>query len=261
MLDILLAWFEGIGKRTLRFLGNMGGITLMFYRAFINIFLPPFGIKRTFKQMLVFGVESIPVVALTAVFTGMVLALQTTYEISKFGAENYIGGVVGLSMTRELGPVLTSLIVAGRVGASIAAEIGTMKVTEQIDALETLAMNPIRYLVVPRLIAGITMLPLLCALADFIGIGGGFAVSVYTYDIPSRFYMDSFKDIVGAYDLFVGLLKTIVFGAIIACVACYYGFKTSGGAEGVGRATTIAVVSSCIIILLADVLLTALFVG
>ncbi|MGQ9706132.1 MAG: MlaE family ABC transporter permease [bacterium] len=258
---ILIIWFEEIGKRTLRFLSDLGGIAIMFYKAFVNIFIPPFGFRRTIKQMLVFGVESTPVVALTALFTGMVLTLQTTYEISKFGAQIYIGGVVGLSMTRELGPVLTSLMIAGRVGASIAAEIGTMRVTEQIDALETLAMNPIRYLVVPRFISGISMLPLLNAMADFIGIGGGLMVYVYRYDIPSRFYLNSLKDMVAPYDLFVGIFKTVVFGAIIASVACYYGFRARGGAEGVGRATTIAVVYSCIIILLADVFLTALFVG
>jgi phospholipid/cholesterol/gamma-HCH transport system permease protein len=260
IVEILIAWFEEIGKRTLKFLGDLGGIAIMFCKAFINIFIPPFGFRRTLKQMLVFGVESTPVVALTALFTGMVLTLQTTYEISKFGAQTYIGGVVGLSMTRELGPVLTSLMIAGRVGASIAAEIGTMRVTEQIDALETLAMNPIRYLVVPRFIAGISMLPLLNAMADFIGIGGGLMVATTTFGIPSRFYLRSLKDMVAPYDLFVGILKTIVFGAIIASVACYYGFKTRGGAEGVGRATTVAVVYSCIIILLADVLLTALFI-
>jgi len=250
---------ELVGGKVLRALESTGGIAIMFWKAFYNIFVPPLEVKRSFQQMVRVGVESVPVVLLTAIFTGMVLTLQTTYQIAKFGAESYIGGVVGLSMTRELAPVLTGLMVAGRVGASIAAELGTMSVTEQIDALQTLATNPIRYLVTPRLVACLLMMPVLTAIADAIGIMGSYAVAVYHLGIPGSAYMKTLSMIVGSYDVLTGLAKTVIFGGIIASVSCYYGFKTRGGAEGVGRSTTTSVVSSCIIILLSDVLLTALF--
>lgn len=250
---------ERVGRRIIGGFESAGGIAIMFWRAFYNIFLPPFEIKRSFQQMVRVGVESVPVVLLTAIFTGMVLTLQTTYQIAKFGAETYIGGVVGLSMTRELVPVLTGLMVAGRVGASIAAELGTMSVTEQIDALKTLATNPIRYLVTPRLVACLIMLPVLTAVADTVGIAGSYLVAVFHLGIPGGAYMKTLSMIVESFDVLTGLAKTIIFGGIIASVSCYYGFHTRGGAEGVGRSTTTSVVSSCITILLADVLLTALF--
>jgi phospholipid/cholesterol/gamma-HCH transport system permease protein len=252
-------FFGGLGQRILLLLERIGGISVLFAKAFINIFIPPFNFKRIFSQMLIMGVQSVPVVLLTAIFTGMVLALQTTYQLAKFGVQSYIGGIVGLSMVRELGPVLTALMLAGRVGAAIAAEIGTMSVTEQIDALETLATNPIRYLVVPRLAAGMVMLPLLTAMADFIGIFGGYIVAIVTYNIPSHSYISGVQSIIVPSDILIGLLKTIIFGGIIAVVSSYFGFNTKGGAEGVGKSTTVSVVTASITILLADTLLTALF--
>ncbi len=242
-------------------LEDVGSTTILFFKAAYYAFKRPFKPARIIEQMVRIGVDSVPVVMLTAVFTGMVLALQATYQIAKFGADIYIGGIVGISMTRELGPVLTGLMVSGRVGAAIAAEIGTMKVTEQVDALETLATNPIKYLVMPRVVAAFIMLPTLTALADFIGIAGGYAVSTTTLGINPSVYIEKMNQLVHVSDLFIGLLKTVVFGVIIATVGCNQGFKARGGAEGVGRATTISVVTSCILILLSDVFLTALFVG
>ena len=242
-------------------LEDIGSTTILLFKAAYYAFKRPFKPARIIEQMVRIGVDSVPVVMLTAVFTGMVLALQATYQIAKFGADIYIGGIVGISMTRELGPVLTGLMVSGRVGAAIAAEIGTMKVTEQVDALETLATNPIKYLVMPRVVAAFIMLPTLTALADFIGIAGGYAVSTTTLGINPSVYIEKMNQLVHVSDLFIGLLKTVVFGVIIATVACNQGFKARGGAEGVGRATTISVVTSCILILLSDVFLTALFVG
>jgi phospholipid/cholesterol/gamma-HCH transport system permease protein len=242
-------------------LDDIGGTVILFVKALLWTFRPPLGLRRVTEQMVRFGVESVPVVILTAVFTGMVLALQATYQIAKFGADIYIGGIVGISMTRELGPVLTGLMVSGRVGAAIAAEIGTMQVTEQIDALETLATNPIKYLVVPRVIAGATMLPVLTAVGDFLGIAGAYTVSVTTLGIPGQIFIEKMTMIVTVDDVLIGLFKTIIFGVIIASVGCHQGFKTRGGAEGVGRATTVSVVTSCILILLSDVFLTGLFKG
>jgi phospholipid/cholesterol/gamma-HCH transport system permease protein len=257
----LLFWFERFGRVIIYLLEDIGGSTMLLVKAVRSVFKRPFKPARIIEQMVRIGVDSVPVVILTAVFTGMVLALQATYQIAKFGADIYIGGIVGISMTRELGPVLTALMVSGRVGAAIAAEIGTMKVTEQVDALETLATNPVQYLVMPRLIAAVVMLPALTALADFVGIAGGYAISTTTLGINPGVYIEKMNQLVHVSDLMIGLLKTVVFGVIIAIVGCNQGFKARGGAEGVGRATTISVVTSCILILLSDVFLTGLFVG
>jgi len=257
----LLFWFERFGRVIIYLLDDLGRTTILFVKAVYYAFVPPLRLRAIVEQMVRIGVDSVPVVILTAVFTGMVLALQATYQIAKFGADIYIGGIVGISMTRELGPVLTALMVSGRVGAAIAAEIGTMKVTEQIDALETLATNPIRYLVMPRIVAAAVMLPALTALADFVGIAGGYAISTTSLGINPQAYIEKMNLLVEVSDLWIGLLKTVVFGIIIASVGCNQGFKAAGGAEGVGRATTVSVVTSCILILLSDVFLTGLFVG
>jgi phospholipid/cholesterol/gamma-HCH transport system permease protein len=257
----LLFWFERFGRVIIYLLEDIGGTTVLFFKSVYFAFARPFKPRRIIEQMVQIGVDSVPVVILTAVFTGMVLALQATYQIAKFGADIYIGGIVGISMTRELGPVLTALMVSGRVGAAIAAEIGTMKVTEQVDALETLATNPVQYLVMPRVVAAAIMLPTLTALADFVGIAGGYAISTTTLGINPGVYIEKMNQLVHLSDIWIGLLKTVVFGIIIATVGCNQGFKARGGAEGVGRATTISVVTSCILILLSDVFLTGLFVG
>jgi phospholipid/cholesterol/gamma-HCH transport system permease protein len=207
------------------------------------------------------GALSVPVVLTTALFTGMVLALQAglTLELKLNGITQFMGRTVALPFLRELGPVLTGLIVTGRIGSAIAAEIGTMAVTEQIDALKTLATPPVRYLGVPRLLACLLMMPALAALADVVGLAGGWAVSSLALGLPSNVYWGDIPAMVGAGDVATGLAKSVVFGGIIAVVACYQGFKTTGGAEGVGQSTTRAVVWASILILVSDYFLTAFF--
>ena len=244
------------------YLITLGDLTALTFETLKWGFIPPFRVRILFQQMVHLGVDSLPIVIITSLFTGMVLALQTAHQIAKFGADIYVGGIVGISMTRELGPVLTALMVAGRVGAGITAEIGTMKVTEQISALETLATNPVQYLIVPRVIACILMLPVLTMFADFIGFLGGYIVGVFRLGINSALYIDRTVNIVETADIYNGLFKTFFFGYIISIVGCYMGFNTKGGAEGVGRATTISVVTSCMLIFISDYFLTAiLFVG
>lgn len=250
---------KNLGERSLNFFIYIGGVFHLFVGTVFQIFVPPFRRKEFFSQMYKVGVLSFPIVLLVSLFTGMVLALQSAYQLTRMNANIYISGLVALSMVRELGPVLTALVVAGRVGASITAELGTMKVTEQIDALETLATNPIKYLVVPRFLALCVMLPLLTVYADFIGIIGGYLIGVYKLLIGSTIYIKMTFDPLVFKDVFSGLLKSLVFAMIICVISCYEGFRTEGGAEGVGKATTLSVVTSFILIIAADCLFTALF--
>ncbi len=253
----MLKLIELLGKTIIRFSEELGRILILFSLSIKQFLLPPPEIKNTFKQMLEIGIKSLPVVLITAIFTGMVFALQTFTGFKRFGAESLVGTVVALSMTRELGPVLTALIVAGRAGAAMAAELGTMRVTEQIDALETLATNPIKYLIVPRFIAGILMLPALATIADITGIIGGYFVTVGLFNISSIVYWKRTWDYLEISDIYNGLIKAAFFGASIALISCYRGFYTTGGAEGVGRATTGAVVLSSMTILISDYFLSA----
>jgi phospholipid/cholesterol/gamma-HCH transport system permease protein len=209
--------------------------------------------------MLDIGYFSLPVVGLTALFTGMVLALQSYTGFARFSAEGAVATVVVLSVTRELGPVIAGLMVAGRIGASIAAEIGTMRVTEQIDALHTLSTNPMKYLVAPRLIAGAVTLPMLVVVADIIGVFGGYIVGVYKLDFNAAVYLKQTFDYLEFMDVFSGLVKASVFGFIITLMGCYHGYKSEGGAQGVGRATTNAVVSASILILIFNYAITEIF--
>jgi phospholipid/cholesterol/gamma-HCH transport system permease protein len=204
------------------------------------------------------GYNSIPIVAITALSTGAVLAIQSYIGFKRFGAESMVGTVVALSMTRELGPVLTGIVVAGRAGSAMAAELGTMKVTEQIDALFTLSANPVKYLIVPRIIAATLMLPILVILADMIGIAGGASIGVGVLDANPVIYMKKTFEFLQLNDIYSGLFKSMVFGLIIAAVSCFQGVNTDGGAEGVGKATTRAVVVSTIMILLMDYVLTSI---
>lgn len=247
-----------IGKRTIKFTEEVGRGFIMFGQTILWSFRPPFNLLNTFQQMESIGVNSLPVVLIMAMFTGMVLAIQTYTGFKRFNAENYMGTVVALSMTRELGPVLTGLIVSGRAGAAMAAELGTMRVTEQIDALITLATNPVKYLVVPRFIAGFLMLPLLTIIADTTGMIGGYLISVYVLNVNPVIYTRMTRDYLELNDIYGGLLKACVFGIIISIVSCYKGFYTQGGAEGVGKATTGAVVLSMMLILIANYFLAAL---
>jgi phospholipid/cholesterol/gamma-HCH transport system permease protein len=205
------------------------------------------------------GVTSLPLVFLTALFTGMVLSLQSAYQLRLFAAQQFTSDLVALSIARELGPVLTAMVVAGRVGAAMAAELGTMKVTEQIDALKALAVDPVRYLVAPRFVAGFLMLFILTIYADCIGMLGGYIVAVFKLGISPHQYIKRSVDVLMIKDIFTGLIKAFFFGGIIAGVGCYYGFNAEGGAEGVGRATTVAVVTILVMIIASDALFTAIF--
>ncbi len=203
------------------------------------------------------GVQSLPVVLLTALFTGMVLALQSYIGFHRFGAESMVAAVVSMSMLRELGPVLVGLMVAGRVGASFAAELGTMRVTAQIDALWTLSTDPFRYLIMPRVFSAILMMPLLVALADAVGMAGGYGISVFLLGQTPTVYIENSTMFLQLNDLYSGLVKAAFFGGIIGVVGCSEGFNCSGGAQGVGRATTRAVVVSAMSILVSDYVITA----
>jgi len=248
-----------VGTRFMEFVSYAGGISVLMGQTLFWAPVPPLRKRQIIEQMSKIGVDSLPIASLISLFTGMVLALQSAYQMQRFSAEMYIASLVAVSMTRELGPVLTALIVAGRVGASITAELGTMKVTEQIDALETLATNPIKYLVVPRFLALMIMLPLLTVYADMIGMLGGYTVGVYKLGISHGLYMKNTWTALKYKDVFTGLIKSYFFAIIICIVACYEGMKAEGGAEGVGRATTSSVVMSFILIIAFDCFFTALF--
>ena len=219
----------------------------------------PYYPRQILRQMLDIGFYSLPVVGLTAFFTGMVLALQSFTGFARFQAESAIPTIVVVSLTRELGPVLAGLMVAGRVGAAMAAELGTMRVTEQIDALTTLSTDPYRYLVFPRLVAGVLMLPLLVLVADVIGVFGGYLVAVFKLDFNSADYITRTSQFLEAEDVVAGLVKAAVFGFLVALMGCYQGYNSKGGAQGVGAATTRAVVTASILILTADYIVTELF--
>ena len=205
------------------------------------------------------GVKSIPIVLITSFFSGMVMAYQFIIQLRKFESEIYAGGITALALARELAPVFTALMVAGRVSAGITAELGSMRVTEQIDAMETLAVNPVHYLIVPRLTATLIMLPVLTIFADVIGFTGAYVVSVFILDINSGLFLDTTRRILVVSDVISGISKSFFFAVIIAMVGCYCGFKTKGGATGVGRSALVSVVTSCIIIFILDYILTAIF--
>lgn len=257
-LGVILNLLGWIGNQAIRFVEEAGRIAVLFVQTLGWTFRPPLEGREILKQMEEVGVRSFPVVVITAAFTGMVLALQSFTGFKRFGAESMVGTVVALSMTRELGPVLTGLMVSGRVGSAMAAELGTMRVTEQIDALYTLSTNPIKYLIVPRVLAAMIMLPLLVIFADVIGILGGYLVSVRILGTNPTLYIRRTWDFLEFNDLYSGLLKAIFFGMILATISCYQGFSTQGGAEGVGRATTKAVVLSSLIILISNYFITIL---
>jgi phospholipid/cholesterol/gamma-HCH transport system permease protein len=235
-------------------------MSILVGRTFVAIFRPPLYWRDTFVQMDVIGVQSLSIVTLTGIFTGMVLALQSAVQLSKFGASLFVGQLVGASVVRELGPVLTALMVAGRVGSGIAAELGSMRVNEQIDALEAMGTDPVKKLVKPRVLAGILMLPILTIATDFIAIIGGQLISWLMLHQSSSTYWNSVWSGLYLSDLFTGMAKPLVFGFIITMVASYRGLSTSGGTEGVGRSTTQAVVLSSVLVLATDFFMTKLFI-
>lgn len=248
-----------IGGLFISFLGMCGRLASFTAKALYYCVRPPYYGRQWWQQLVDVGYNSLPVVGLTTIFTGMVLALQSYTGFSRFSAEGAVATVVVLSITRELAPVLAGLMVAGRIGAAMAAEIGTMRVTEQIDALSTLATNPLQYLVAPRIIAGIVTLPLLVLVGDVIGVFGGYLVSVYKLGFNAGNYLHQTIQYLQFMDVMSGLVKAAFFGFFIAVMGCYHGYYSQGGAQGVGTATTNAVVSSSILILIFNYLLTAIF--
>ena len=235
-------------------------LTLLVGRTFTAFVRPPLYWRDTWVQMDVIGVQSLLIVGLTGIFTGMVLALQSAVQLADFGATLFVGQLVSASVVRELGPVLTALMVAGRVGSGIAAEIGSMRVGEQIDALEAMGTDPIKKLVKPRVQAGLVMLPMLTVITDFIAIMGGQIIAWLTLNQGVSTYWSAVWSGIYFSDLFTGLAKPFVFGFIITTIACYLGLRTRGGTEGVGRSTTQAVVISSVLVLASDFFLTKLFI-
>jgi phospholipid/cholesterol/gamma-HCH transport system permease protein len=260
---ILIRHLEGflasIGRSVLGLLGSIGHLAVFTAQAVANVFRPPWYLPEFFQQLLRIGYFSLPVVGLTALFTGGALALQIYAGGSRFNAESVVPQIVAIGIVRELGPVLGGLMVAGRVSASIAAEIGTMRVTEQIDALTTLSTNPFRYLVVPRLLAATLSLPVLVLIGDIIGIMGGYLVGIYRLDFNAANYIQNTVDFLETGDVVSGLVKAAVFGFIVALMGCYHGYNSGRGAQGVGQATTNAVVTASVMILASNYLLTELF--
>jgi len=249
---------DNLGRSVLSGVEQMGGMLILLISALSWMLRPPLKLRNIIKQMEFVGVKSTFVVVLTGVFTGMVLALQSYHGFRLFSAESLVGSTVALSMTRELGPVLTSLMVTARAGSAMAAELGTMRVTEQIDALYVMAANPIKYLVVPRIAASVLMVPILTAISDFLGILGGYFVGVILLDINEGIFLDNIYKYVELEDIYNGLIKAAFFGLLLSVIGCYKGFNTRGGAEGVGMATTEAVVIASVSILVADYFLTAI---
>ena len=258
-MNALLDAVAATGRAVIDACRVAGKVTLFAGSGISHIVRPPFYGRLFLAALLEIGFFSLPVVALTALFTGMVLALQSYTGFSRFSAEGAVANIVVLSVTRELGPVLAGLMVAGRVGAAMAAEIGTMRVTDQIDALSTLSTHPMKYLVAPRLLAGTIALPLLVLVADILGVLGGFIISTVKLGFNPETYLTRTLDFVETMDVASGLAKAAVFGFLIALMGCYQGYNSRGGAQGVGAATTAAVVAASILILASDYVLTELF--
>lgn len=248
--------FKKIGGASISFTKETGAIFILFLKMCAGIFRGPIRRSVLVEQMAKAGYDTLPVVSIMAIFTGMVLATQAYYQFKPFELQIFVGSVVGVSMIRELGPVLTAIICAGRIGSATTAELSTMKITEQIDALCSLAINPITYLATPRIIAALLMMPLLTAFANFLGIFGGYLMSVYKFNIPSHVYMERAFFYIEWHDLFATFVKAAVFAVIVSVISCYKGFSATGGAEGVGKATTSSVVISSITILVVDYFLT-----
>jgi phospholipid/cholesterol/gamma-HCH transport system permease protein len=255
----LLAPVAVTGRTTLDLLAGAGRITLFGLSGLSHIVRPPFYGRLFLRAFVEVGFFSLPVVAMTAVFSGMVIALQSYTGFARFGATTAIAYIVLVSVVRELAPVLAGLMVAGRVGAAMAAELGTMRVTDQIDALTTLSTNPMKYLVAPRLLAGVLALPLLVIVADILGVAGGWLVATAKLGFNSSTYLANSVNFLHTSDVVVSLVKAAVFGFVVALMGCYHGYHSRGGAEGVGSATTSAVVSASILILAFDYVLTELF--
>ena len=256
---MLLGFLAGLGRVVLRACQEVGGLALFALEALSHLVRPPFHGRQFLRHFIEVAYFSLPVVALTALFTGMVLALQSYTGFARFNAQSAVASVVALSVTRELGPVLAGLMVAGRIGADMAAELGTMRVTDQIDALTKLSTDPMKYLVAPRLLAATLALPLLVLVADSIGVMGGYLVGTAKLGFVSAAFLDSTWDVLETMDVVSGLVKAAVFGFVIALMGCWCGYRSRGGAQGVGMATTSAVVLASILILALDYVVTEAF--
>jgi phospholipid/cholesterol/gamma-HCH transport system permease protein len=256
---LLLDPLAALGRGAIAACRMAGAAALFALEALSHLVRPPFHWRLFGRAFVEIAYYSLPVVALTAIFTGMVLALQSYTGFARFNAQSAVAGVVVLSLTRELGPVLAGLMVAGRIGASFAAEIGTMRVTDQIDALRTLSTDPMKYLVAPRILAGVIALPLLVVVADILGVMGGWLIGTTKLGFVSAAYLRSTWDILEAIDVVSGLVKASVFGFIVTLMGTFCGYNSQGGAQGVGSATTTAVVASSILILATDYVLTEMF--
>lgn len=254
-----MTFLAAVGRAFLAFLAATGRIAMFTGNTVGHCVRPPIYFRMLLRQIVDIGYYSLPVVGLTTLFSGMVLALQSYTGFARFSAEGAVATVVVLSMTRELSPVLAGLMVAGRIGASMAAEIGTMRVTEQVDALTTLSTNPFKYLVVPRVLAGMISMPFLVLVGDIVGVFGGYVVSVHKLGFNPGSYLKRTFDYLETVDVVSGLVKAAVFGFLIAVMGCYHGYHSERGAQGVGRATTNAVVSASILILVANYIVTELF--
>ncbi len=253
-----------LGRNMMEFMVHLTRISQLSVKALYWIFIGPFkGYKirwhLTFVQMERIGVHSIPIVCIISFCVGLIIAMQSAYQLARFGATIFVADLVGVAVTRELGPLITAIIIAGRSGSAIAAEIGTMKVAEEIDALETMALNPVNFLIVPRTLAMLLVLPCLTVLADFVGIAGGFVLAVTNLKIPFIAYFNETAQAILLKDFLTGLVKSVFFAVIIAQIGAYQGFNVEGGAEGVGKSTTASVVVSIFMIILADLVFTTLF--
>lgn len=263
-MEIVSRVFGSIGRGTFNLLGDLNRITLLARNTLYWTFVAPlkgqrFSWQSTFEQMVRIGYDSIPIVSLISFFIGLIIAMQSAYQLQQFGATIYVANLVAVSLTRELAPLLTAIIVTGRSGSAITAEIGTMQVSEEIDALRTMGLNPIKFLVVPRTLAMIIMVPCLTIIADFVGIVGGYLIAMSTLDITSLRYLNQTSSALVFKDLLSGLVKSFFFAFIIVKIGCYEGFNVVGGAEGVGKSTTKSVVKSIFLIIVADVFFTFLF--
>ncbi|MBF0187187.1 MAG: ABC transporter permease [Magnetococcales bacterium] len=251
-------FLQRIGRTTLDTVQEVGAMFLFLFQVVIHFALPPFRPRNLLQQIHFIGIRSLFVIILTAVFTGMVLGLQGYYTLSRFGSEGLLGPAVALSIIRELGPVLTGFVVTGRAGSSLTSEMGVLRIKEQIDALETMGINPLKYLVVPRMEAGILTLPLLNAIFDVVGIFGGYLVAVQLLGLSSGTYFGGIEANVSMHDISVGLIKSFSFGLLISWICTYKGYVTKRGAEGVSKAVTSAVVLSFVMILVWDYFITSI---
>lgn len=258
-MTFTLDFLSLLGRGLISACRTLGDVALFGAMAVTHIFRPPFQFRQFWRHFVEIAYFSLPVVALTALFTGMVLALQSFTGFSRFNAESAIASVVVLSVTRELGPVLAGLMVAGRIGAAMAAEIGTMRVTDQIDALTTLSTDPMKYLVAPRIVAATLAMPLLVVVADILGVMGGFLIGTLKLGFVAQTYLDNTWDVLETMDVVSGLVKAAVFGFVIALMGSWCGYRSKGGAQGVGQATTQAVVAASILILALDYVITEAF--